>query len=206
MFSEKFISYTLPYITIIGFIIAIIYLLIIKKQLRQKSLDVGAKMGFMPFNEDSNFMMRKEMQNMDILLNLFWWGPYNGRPGGTGVEVGCRVANTSCKTLCIYRQSSIGANRPPGFLPPEIKNVEKWEWYVVRGEPEEIIRKTLFEINDDDEKLFREKDLLSGMKLVDNKLVFTFKFISEDSKKASIEQITEVVRVSVALASKINAV
>jgi hypothetical protein len=202
IFSREFIDYTLPYIIIVFFIVGIFALLRLSKAPPPtRDLDLGAKLGFMPFNGEPGYILRGEMHNTTILLYL---GIAVGRGRGSGdflMTVGCRVASTSLKNLSVYFKSLIGANRPPGFLPPEIKDVDRWEGHVVRGEPAEIIRTVLSEITDE-ENVFQEKYGLELMELDNNKLVCNFRAGSYPSQ----EEIAEIVRGCATLANKINAV
>lgn len=157
MFGPEFMDYTLPYIIIGLFVLAIIYFIYAGRQLKMDSMRIGRELGFLPYPGEKGYPMRTEREGMDVFLSILQDIGNRGAPPYFKVDVRCLIPNTPCKSLFIYPESAMDLGRPVAFLPPEIKEVGHWDWYTVRGEPADITARVLPDCRKTGGEIFQDK-------------------------------------------------
>ncbi len=155
---------------------------------------VGKQLGFSPPpGPMGNKGMKAVIRGMEVLLDIV-------NDKDAEVKVLCRVQNLPGSRLVIYRKSALGLSRPLGPLPPVIEKVPYWDWYVVHGEPADLVAGALREARKNDDNVFQDKYGFTRIELDKDgfKSLFWFNSLPE------VARIKKMIDETVELALKFN--
>ena len=161
-------------------------------------LELAAALGLAPADSgltrpDGRYDLKGVMNGVEVLLDGADHAGGKGRPHSVGLDIKCRVANSSGAWIAAYPEGF--GNRPLGSLPAETGPVPYWDWYTVRSEPPDAAEKLISAARGRPDSVFQDKYGFKFLELKDKELFCRFQqegFFREDWVRRLADQVSKL--------------